>query len=530
MKPRIMTLFCLLTALMALFLFSCLDSSTKPETPPVTTDVAAANAMAREGMNLLNQTIIDLGNTEPDINDSEDLMQQATFNNIKSKFDGALGLDANNPMANLGLAILAVVDINYDNELWSMLTDAGFFENGDKRILNNQFQFLATVPYGMMKQVTEAKDNSMSLLRVQNFIKNSILPRIDTAISRLDKAVAMADSTVLMIEVDDEEMVEVDCGEIYAFRAASKAVQAGFNMMLTYDWDMKDADGDYSWMDDYMNVDVPHIDDNWEPYHYEVVGNTLYMDYYDDEYEWRSEEAQRMEIQMKVMKYNMDNNPTFAHLTADGVAHLGAAKSAILGAAADVKNGVNYILAETDTGAGQDNDIIKIENIISLNDEIPPTDDGAPEFAQNWQNVNDIADWLTNEVLAGAYNLTLNDIDFQVNLSAFFNGAIPNIQAVLPYLHWNDPGLNWVEDSIEYTDGFQIWGNSYSFWYQGSYQTVNNINYVQKRYHSVDIDWGYDTDASGNPLAEDEFLHFPDYTFGGILPGMTRQKMIDLFG
>lgn len=45
-----------ITIIAGLFLFSCFDSSTEPETPTV--DVGTANSLAREGMNLLNQTII----------------------------------------------------------------------------------------------------------------------------------------------------------------------------------------------------------------------------------------------------------------------------------------------------------------------------------------------------------------------------------------------------------------------------------------------------------------------------------------
>jgi hypothetical protein len=514
-------------AVLAMFLVSCFDSSTEPEKP--TTNVSAANAKAREGMNQLNQTIITLSNSETDINDSEDMMTQVTFNSIKAKFDEALVLDANNPMANLGLAILAIVEINYDQELWNMLEDAGAFEDGSKRIINNQFQFLAGAPYRVLNQIKQTKDNSMSIMRVQNFIRNNVLPKLDTVITRLDKAVSMADSTVLMIEGDENEMYEVDCGEIYAFRAATNAVKAGFNMMIAYDMDMKDTLGGYIWIDDIMNIEVPNTNP-YDTYNYVVNGSTLILDYYDDDYAEDKEEGLRMEIQMKTMKHNLDNNPTFGKLTSNGAANLSTAKAAILNAAADVKLGVNYILAETDTGAGQDNDIIKIENIVSMNDEIPPTGEDVPVFMQNWQNVNDIADWLTNQVLSGVYNLTLNNVNFDVNLSAFFNGSITDIEAVIPYLHWYDVNTDWVVDEVEYEWGYSPWNNECSFYYEGNYVTIPNIDYVQYRYHGVEMDWGYDADENGNPIGEDEFLHFPDYTFRDILPGMTRQKLIDLFG
>ena len=217
-------------------------------------------------------------------------------------------------------------------------------------------------------------------------------------------------------------------------------------------------------------------------------------------------------------------------LTPSGVAYLSSAKAAILNAAADVKNGVNYILAESDTGDGQNDDLIKIENIISINDEILPDDEDAPQFAQNWNTINDIADWLTNEVLAGSYTLTANNIEFQVNLSAFFNGAVPDMETVLPYFHWRDTGSDWVYDYVDYEYSFDTPNGYYNFLYNGQYTNMTNIYHVHKREHDIRFDPGYLTTPAGVEIDEDDYPYFPDYTFGGIFPGMTRQKMIDIFG
>jgi len=506
-----------------MFLVSCFDSNTEPENPP--TDVSGANALARQGMNMMNNTIIDLGETQPDVNDAEDLMQHATFDAIKAKFDAALALDVDNPMANLGLAMLAIVEINYDNELWAMLEDAGAFNNGAKRIINNQFQFLAAAPYSVINQIKGTKSNPMSIMRVQNFVRNNVLPRLDNAITRLDKAVALADSTVLMVEVDNEEMVEVDCGEIYAFRATTNAVKAAFNLMVAYDMNMTDPDGGYDWMDEMQNIEKPQVNTN-EPYDYHVDGTTLYLDYRDHSYANDYVECHSMEIQMKTTKWNLDNNLTFAKLNSTGIASLNAAKAAILSAAADVNIGTNSILAEIDD---QTNDIIKIEYINQINDEIPPSDEGAPSFAQDWQNVNDIADWLTT-VLNSTYPLTLNGVDFSVNAGAFFNGAIADIESYIPYFQWNDLNTEWVEDYSDYQYGWAPWDNSVTFYQNGSPVTINNITYVQYYYHNLSVNMGEDLDDQGNIVHDIDVPYFPDYTFNGILPGMTRAKMLQFNG
>ncbi|MDD2228638.1 MAG: hypothetical protein PHY48_04420 [Candidatus Cloacimonetes bacterium] len=523
MKPRFTPILVAVLFVTAFLLVSCFDSNTEPENPP--TDVSAANVLAREGMTILNQTIIDLGNNQPDINSSEDLMQQTTFDSIESKFTAALAVDANNPMANLGMSILSIVEINYDNELWTMLDDAGLINNSPRRIINNQFQFLASAPLCVVNQIKGAKTDPMSIMRVQNFIRNNVLPKLDNAITRLDKAVAMADSTSLMIEVDNEEMVEIDCGEIYAFRAATNAVKAAFNFMVAYDMDMTDPNGGYSWQDDIQNIEEPQ-GYSYGIYDHHIDGTILYLEYRDDWYAESYVQSHSMEIMMKTMKWNLDNSATFGKLTSTGVASLNAAKAAILSAAADVKLGTNSILAETDD---QTNDIIKIENINSINAEFPFTDDDTPAFAQTWQNVNDISDWLTT-VMNSTYALTLNGVDFSVNVGAFFNGAILDIEDYIPFLQWNDPAIDWVEDSIDYEHGWTPYNNSYSFYENGVYITVNNISYVRRRDHDFDLNWGNDLDDQGNVIYEYDVPYFPDYTFNGVLPGMTRAKMLLLHG
>lgn len=482
-------------------------------------DVGHANALAREGITQLNDVILDLNENEPEIDDENDLMLEATFDGIKAKFTEALTYDANNPMANLGLGILEMVSINYDDELWSLFNDMEDMGNGGKRILNNQFQFLAQAPLRVLTQLNPSKENSVSIMRLQNFIKNSVLPRLDNSITRLGKAVALADSNVIMIDTG-EELMEVDCGEIYAFRASVYAVSAAFNMMVAYDMDMKDQNQTYQWIEDMSNIDAPDWDTS-QAISYEVDNGTLFVDYWIEDYEDNYEQAYSMQLMGKILKGNMDQNPTFGILTEP--ARLTAARNALLNAAADVVSGSDYILGETDP---QSNDVIKIENILSFNDEdLPPSDDGAPNFTQDWDTIEDICDWFSN-FLNNSIQMHENDVDFTVNVSAFFNGAIQDLIAYIPYYHWNNINSNWIEDEIDYNYGYPT--SSYGFWYQGNWINITDISGVQINYHKLDVNMGYECDANGNPLADGEKPHFPDYTFNGIFPGMTRAKFLQL--
>lgn len=486
------------------------------ENPP---DVGHANALAREGMTQLNNVVLDLQENEPEMDDENDLMLETTFNDIKAKFTEALTYDAHNPMANLGLGILEMVSINYDDELWSLFNDMEDMGSGSKRILNNQFQFLAQAPLRVLTQLDPSKENTVSIMRLQNFVKNSVIPRLENSLTRLTNAVALADSNVIMIDTG-EELMEVDCGEIYAFRASVYTVLAAFNMMTAYSMDMTDPDQGYDWIDEMNEIDAPEWDTN-QAISYSLENGTLTVNFWEDGYEEDYEQAYSAQLMGKILKGNMDDNPSFGILTEP--ARLTAARNALLNAAADVVSGSNYILGETDS---QSNDVIKIENILSFNeDDLPPTDDGAPNFTQDWDTIEDICDWFSS-FLNGSIQMHENDVDFTVNASAFFNGAIQDIVAYTPFYHWNDLNESWVVEGIDYNYSYPA--NSYGFWFQGNWMEINDINWVQVNFYDLDLNMGYLCDENGIALPDDEKPHLPDYTFNGIFPGMTRAKFLQL--
>jgi len=502
--------------LIVLFSFTACKSDDDNDNP---TDTGHANVLARQGMEQLNDVVLDLQETEPDINDENDLMLESTFNDIKAKFDEALTYDTNNPMANLGLAILSIVSINYDDELWSLYNDMDALNHSNKRILNNQFQFLAQAPLLTLTQMEKGKTNPVSMMRMQNYVKNNILPKLDTAVSRLSHAVEMADSTTIQIDTG-EELMEVDCGEIYAFRASVYALQAAFNMMVAYDMDLVGMDNTYQWIEDFVNLDAPNVNTD-EITGYHVEGSTLVLDRWVDWYDHNWEEAYRDEMMEKVVEYNMENNPTFSTLAEP--ARLAAAKNALLNAIADIVSGSDYILAETDA---QNDDIIKIENIVSFNeDDLPPSDENGPNFVQNWDTINDMCDWFNN-FLNGSIQMHENDVDFHVNVSAFFGGSLQELRDYIPYYHWNPLDQSWVTQELDYS--YNYYTTSYTFEFQGSPVTVNNIDNVEFRYYRLECNGGYFTTPTGQQLAEDEKPYLPDYTFSGILPDMTRAKYIAL--
>jgi hypothetical protein len=493
-------------------LASCKDSPTKPSG-----DMYGANTLAREGMQMLNSAILDLDDSE-DMNDANDLMLQSTFNSIEGKFSAALALDGDNPMANLGMSILDIVRINYDQELWDMIDELSGSDTRSKRIINNNIQFLAETPKLIIKQLQPTRVNNISVQRMQSYIIDSVLPRLNQSLTRLNHAVALADSNAIMIDTG-EEMMEVDCGEIYSFRAAVNMIYAAFNMLVAYDMDLKDAANSYGWITELNDIEVEYIND-WDPYDYTLQYGHLILDYYDWDYAYDLADARRLELMSKTLKHNLDNNPSFGKLKSQS--YLTHAKSGILAAAADVKSAVAYILDENDA---QSNDVIKIENILSMNDDFSNIGPNDPNFMQNWTCIDDVADWLET-IVTQSYALNENGVSFSVNLNAYFSGGIQDVRDILPYFQWNS-NQSWIESSF-----YDYWSwdyDSYDFWMNDQYYHFEDLHTVTRRHKTVSARIGEFTDATGIAIMDDEIPYFPDYTFGGILPGMNRAKFIQLF-
>ena len=336
----------------ALFFLTACDETT---TDPGGNDLGEANALAMEGFEQLNQKAQELEGTDLESAQSgEDVFPNSEYTAIKNIFESAIDKDANNPTAHLGLAILELFSVNYDNDLWNLINDAngGTF---NKRILNNQLQFLGTAPEALLKQTgnTLKKINSsLSIARVQNIVEGSVLPKINNAIDHLDYAVNLADSNVIVLDADGES-VEIDPGEIYLFRASLYAVSAGFRFFTLYDVDLFDQDGGYSWLDSLLSSDYEY---GYDSYYTQMVNDQKYL-YITDNYESEKEIASDS-LAADVVKYNLLSRSSF--LTFRRPAIGAQIKSDILHVISDLENSVDYIENESDD---QSNDIIKFSYI-----------------------------------------------------------------------------------------------------------------------------------------------------------------------
>lgn len=511
---RYLLVFWLFVASLLLLSFSaCEENSTDPSDG----EVFEANVLAAEGIQMLNQTMIDMDDTQ-DITEAEDLMLQQTFNEIQAKFDAAMDLDPNNPTANLGMSILDFVVINYDQELWDMINDIKALDDDSPRILNRQIQFFAETPSLLIKQFQPTRTDAISIHRLQSYIISGVLPRLSDSLARLNHAIALADSNAIMIDTSEEYM-EVDCGEIHAFRAAMNLIFAAFNMIVAYDMDIKDRDNSYDWVQDFADIEMQQFPEG-EVYDFNLTDGHLILYYYDWDYAWELYDLNRTEFLARLLQHNLEHNASFGTIASQN--YLNAARNAIIAAADDVRNGTDYILDENDN---QDNDVIKIENILSMNDNFDDIDENDPSFMQDWNSINDVADWIES-ILSQSFELQENNVEFSVDLSAYFSGNIADIRDVQPYFNWNE-NEDWISHRF-YTDTTTYYSN-YSFWMNDQFYEFDNLNRVTWNYAMPKLIVGDFTDAQGNVIDEDEIPYFPDYTFGGILPDMTRAKFIQLF-
>ncbi|KPK95923.1 hypothetical protein AMJ80_02850 [bacterium SM23_31] len=476
-----------------------------------------ANRLAREGFDLLINVLqyaedIDIGNA----NESGDIFPETYYLTIKGKFTQAMAQNPTNALANLGMGIVEVLSVNYDTELWDIVSDFDD-EFAEKRILNNQMNFIAETPKLYLKYFAHSLDDpEISFARIQTYIDNNVIPKLDNSLEHLAYAITLADDNVLLIN-DGEEDLELDRGEIYLFRASVFATNAAFKLLTLYDMDLFDAAGTYNWVDAY------DIDDDyfWGPSYYrtEMIEGSKWLFAY---YNYSLYEAKIDSLLFSVLKHNLQNRNTFLSYRSGKSPVL--IKTDLEDALQDIQSAVDYIFDESDN---QSDDIIKISHLTDINDEISDHSPGYPQFSQNWSTIYDVIDWL-EVVLNNPYDIEEGGVFLQVDISKLFNPGISDWKDKLPYHNWRNEN-EWITvDSSFYT--YPNYGNSYWIWFDNDWVVIDSVDYV------MDINYDYDVfpieflDGLGGNVVnlEVDFPYFPDYTFSGLFPGMTREQMIYL--
>jgi hypothetical protein len=500
-----------LTILMLLFFIGC-DDTVKVEDE---IDESIANEFARSGFTLLNEMLLDL--EEPDDPQSgDDIFPEADYNLIKNFFEQALDESPDNALANFGMAVLEIASVNYDPELWDLINDFDD-EFGERRLFNNQFSFLVKTPLIYLEYLNSPlSEDELSLARIQNFIEDNVFPKIENAIEHLNTAIALPDSVTIIIDTD-EELLELDRAEIYAFRVGTYAISAAMRMLILYDFDMFDENGTYDWIDD-----LGEESEDCE-YEYDPDTQELFIEYH--------EHAQDELILTQVVNYNHTQRPEFlAFRSGQDPSYIQDDLNNIL---ADLQNIVDYVTAETDD---QSDDIIQYDHIIEMNNDIGEIDEDDPNFVQNWQTVDDVIDWVSS-LIAGP--ITFNedfdddgiDEELTLDLSRLFDPGLDDMRDYLPYHQWL-PEEEWLIDELDWEDDWYNGGYSYSFGCGDDWIQIDNVQHIYEEYYNEYINPIEFLDGPGGNVIdlEDELPYLPDYTLNGVFPDMTRDQWLDLFG
>lgn len=491
-----------------LLLTSCFsDSGSDGSTEPEQNNLSEANVIATAGFDNLNDEIQNAEISIDDPQSGDDIFPEATYNSIKGKFQEAIDLDSDNPTAHLGMSVLELASINYDKELWDLFDEMKMSFSKD-RIFNNQISFLAKAPefnVKLMAGTALKKGEIMTISKIQDKIESIVIRRLDNAINHLNSAVNLADSSSIYFNTG-EENVEIDKGEIYAFRATLNAVAAAFRMMTVYDVDLLDQNNSWDWLTNQKESDYDH-------YHVAVENGQKVL--YLDEYYGGSDS-----LSFAIIKYNLEERNSFLTFRNDNSAK---AKSNIMNFLSDIKAAVAAIENETDS---QQDDIIKQSYISQLNQDIADIDTNDANFMQEWQNINDAITWIEN-LFNNPYTFKFDNNELKVDLGRMFDPGLEDIKEYLPYHQWL-PENDWVQKDLD-----DMWqenhnGENFSFIYEDEMITIENVDKIIYSDYDVEINALQLTDGSGTVI-EDELPFLPDYTFNGILPDMTRIKYLELF-
>lgn len=483
-------------------------------TDPIDVDDQVANQFAQAGFTLLNQKLLDMEELDDIPETGDELFSQADYDQIKTQFELALAENPDNALANFGMGIIEIAKINYDQELWDMISDFDA-ELGSTRILNKQFSFLFKSSFFTAKSLEKSLTReAISIARVQDYIDKHVISRLQNSLDYLATAIALPDSVVIIIDTG-EEILELDRAEIYAFRASVNAVIAGMKMITLYDLDMYDEDGGYDWLDQLDYNDYNEL----ESYDYNSDTGTLTLNYL-------ATPAEAEQQILEILHYNLTEREDFGEYRSGNSPV--SIKNNMEACINDMDSMISYIEQETDD---QSNDVIKYDYIIEMNDDISNLDPDAPNFTANWENLHDVMNWM-EELMDSevTFNEDLNgdgqDTEIVCDLSKMFDPGLTDLKEYLPYHNWF-PHSEWLQEDT-WTDSY-YYGGTYYIYFQGETIMIENVGGVTEVWTDQWIEPAEMLDDMGEPIDMDyETVYLPDYTLNGIFPNMTRELFLEI--
>ncbi|MCK5619492.1 MAG: hypothetical protein KAJ17_08830, partial [Candidatus Krumholzibacteria bacterium] len=230
--------------LLALITFiQCSDNPVDEKTCCSDFDPDETDSLATVIFEDLGDVLADLGDM-----DTDDLRNQR-FDEQRTEFNKVVVEDPNNAIAHLGLAIIELLELNYDEDIWEMIDSLdSWFDNGDSgggpgppppglvdrhhTLIGRQFELLVEIPMTMSYQMVADFPPNVTVNNIQDIIEDKVIPALNRAIGHLTTVENETD-TAIRIQVDFDDGVEyviIDLGEIYLFDASLRALRAAFGV------------------------------------------------------------------------------------------------------------------------------------------------------------------------------------------------------------------------------------------------------------------------------------------------------------
>ncbi|MEE9269925.1 MAG: hypothetical protein V3V49_06655 [Candidatus Krumholzibacteria bacterium] len=536
------------TFLICLAIFPLVQCSDNPvdEGTIVIIDQSKADSIASNAFEALGDSIQALEDK------STEELKNTRFDDTRRQFQNALSFDPRNAIAHVGLAILEIVELNYDTDIWAVIdsmerwTDEGptppptSARDRHRMLIGRQFSLLVEIPFALNVHAAASFPSNVTLAKIQAIIRDTVIPALDRSINHLETAEADIDAAIRIL-IDDsgvQEYIKIDLGEIFLFDASVRALRAGFGMVIAYDADLFGPDGTYDWIDH-----VRYLEDHRFGLYCakaEVIPGSPF-----DELKLVTEhgfaDAQIDSILLLVLYHNLENRPAFLTLRDSGKSMREAHQNFLM-TVNKLDASANFI-RNVRQNENEEN-VVKLADLTDLDSELDPTDPDIPNFAKDFNRVEDVLDFvrdLLNGPVDFSEQLGANDITFSwtMNLNAWFTAPVTDWKALLPYYRFVIPAGNWIDVNqtlvFEYDNGGFGWTGFVLVDDFCTYTTIPNIGIVRQYSRRYDVDDGSILELLDGPGGNvidvnlERFPYFPDYTFNGLFPDMdTRDRWLTL--
>jgi hypothetical protein len=400
-------------------------------------------------------------------------------------------------------------------------------------LLGRSFAILREAPLTLAPRelplpiATADKADGPLIRGLQAYVHDSMLPATAAILAHLSAAEADPDFSIVMTtDAVDPDTTEIDLGEVYVLDAVLRGLRAGLLIATAYDLEPA-PDGDYSWLTDnlgeigYTGAEVVPGDD----------ADTLYL-YDDEEVEVLGQAAVFERIEGLLAE-----DSAFLSLWEtpwSGETALDEAYTELEKLLGKLEAAYVYIQAETDD---QGDDVISQLLMTELDAVVMSLGENLPEHMGTWETIPDVIAWIET-FMSGPYDFPIDLGDDEpylltVNVSALFLDPVEDWKTKLPFMAWLE-----LEDWATY-EGTETYG---PYWHdpatpmvslvmgeQVEFQNIGQYYIVESEWDTT-LPWLFLDGPDGDPIELGVFPHFPDYTFGGLLPGMDRESLLMLLG